>query len=360
MDLYSLTLSMTDDCNYDCIYCYQKKGKKYLDISNIEKSLDFFYPFFTEKCYINFYGGEPLLAFTQIRNAVSYVREMNKAKGNRQILFSMTTNGSLLNDDVLEFLNRHKFLLLLSFDGTAQDISRNKGSFERIVPIIKKLLVHPDIDLEINSVFTPETVGYLSKSVQFITSLEVPNICVVPCQVSRWDRSALVRLKKELGLVKKFMVAFYHAKGKIPVVNFRKARKKGIFSCHAAKDRFAMSPDGNIWGCHLFADFFCGKDGTEEYSKFCFGNLNGLVDDFDRVYPKIYSAYSHLRMDRFRTGTVSCADCDELRECSVCPIDNRTFGRSFEEIPPWNCEKNKIFRAVKREFWKEVITNKSS
>jgi hypothetical protein len=154
------------------------------------------------------------------------------------------------------------------------------------------------------------------------------------------------------------MLTFYQKNGTIPLVNFRRDHKRGIFSCHAAKDRFAMSPDRKLWGCHLFADFFNGKEGTKEYSKFCFGDLNAFVEDFDKIYPEILTNYSNLRMDQFRTKDTLCAECDELKECSVCPIDNRTFSPNLKEIPPWTCEKNKIFREVKRDFWRELITEK--
>lgn len=71
MKLARLTFILTDDCNYNCTYCVQEKGKNYLEPAAIEKAAVFFHPFFNETVHIPFYGGEPLLAFAAIRQAVS-------------------------------------------------------------------------------------------------------------------------------------------------------------------------------------------------------------------------------------------------------------------------------------------------
>lgn len=212
MKFTSFTFKVTDDCNFRCLYCQQKKEEKYLDISSIENAIAFFYPFLKEKSYINFYGGEPLLAFEQIVKVVEYLQDKDKRK-KKQFSYIISTNGSLINDAVLQFLKHYKFSLLLSFDGFAQDISRNKGSFEQIVSIIKRLLENADIDLTINSVFTPETVGYLSKSMQFIVELGVSDIDLSLSTIPQWDQFSLLQLKDELVSLRKFLIEFYKKKG---------------------------------------------------------------------------------------------------------------------------------------------------
>jgi len=353
MDRYSCTLFVTEDCNFNCTYCYQKKRKSYIDTSTIEKTFDFLFPFLKSKCFINFYGGEPLLAFEQIRYAVDLIQNKNKEK-KKHIQYSITTNGSLLNNDRLEFLNQHQFSLLLSFDGTIQDITRKKGSFQQIAPLIEKILKYPNIDLEVNSIITPTTIGYLANSIQFIVELGVPNITLTPCRISSWVHKSLIRLEEELKVLRAFISAYYKRKKEIPLVNFRRNQKKGIFSCYAAKDRMAMTPDGKLWGCYLFADCFKGKEESREYAKYCFGNLNKFVEDHERVYPEILSNYSELSMDHFYTKDNLCIQCDELNECTVCPMSNILSGSNIKTIPHWICEQNKIFIKEKRLFWKEM------
>jgi len=352
MEIYSLALYLTDDCNFDCDYCYQKRGDHYLDISTLKKTVDFFFPFLKKECYINFYGGEPLLSFTHIQHITDYIHEKNKTKKSR-FVFSITTNGSLIDEKKLEFMDHHSFSLLISFDGMAQDISRKNGSLDKIARVLKKGLQYPHIDLETNSVFTPSTIGYLSKSFQLIAEMGVPNINIALSQTSSWDYSSLAQLKVELHRLKEFLIPFHRRWGYVPCVNFRKDHRKGVFACYAAKDRMAVTAEGKLWGCHLFADFFKGKEHSDEYSKFCFGDLDSFVKNFKEIYPKISANYRNLRMDQFHTGNTNCIDCDELEECKVCPMGNRIHTPSLHEIPGWVCEKNKIVRKAKKQFWNE-------
>ena len=350
MEFSSFTFFVTEDCNFDCSYCYQRKRKKYIDFATLKKTLDFFLPFLTKGSYINFYGGEPLLAFDRIRYAVDYVKEKSNEKG---IQYSMTTNGSLIDETVLRFLNEHKFALLLSFDGIAQNKCRKKGSFNQLVSVIGGLLENPGIDLETNSVFTPGTVGLLKKSIRFIAELGVPNISISLSQVSSWDRSSLIRFKKELKSLRGFLRSFYQ-EGRVPLVHFRRNAKKGFFTCYAGRDRLAMNPDGELWGCHLFLDYFKEKKESEESRKYCFGDLDSFVESYKMIYPQVLSHYSNLRMSHFYTQETACIQCDEVKECRVCPVDNLFSGSSIRAVPSWVCETHKIFREERRIFWEEL------
>lgn len=352
MEFSSFTFTVTEECNFNCAYCFQKKGRRNIDISTIEKALNFFFPFLTKECSINFYGGEPLLAYNQIRHAVSAIFEKNK-RLKKHIQFSMTTNGSLIDDDILNFLNQHKFLLTVSFDGLAQDISKKKGSFKQIVSVIKELLMYPDIDLETNSVFTPTTVGYLSQSIQFIIELGVQNIDLSLHKMIPWDSSSLSQLKEELISLRGFLLSFYKKEGKIPLVEFREDPKKDIFCCFAGRDRMSIAPDGKLWGCCLFPDFL-KKEKTGEYEKYSFGDLDSFTESYEEVYPEILMNISTLRTDHFSTPHTSCILCDELEECGVCPMDTAFSGAITKRIPPWICDIKKILRKEKKTFREEL------
>jgi len=353
MEFSGFTLIVTEECNFNCPYCYQKKGERYLDASTIEKALDFFFPFLKEECYINFYGGEPLLALDQIRHAVNYIQYKN-IKQKKQIRYSITTNGSLLDNDVLQFLSHHKFSVLLSFDGYAQEIYRRKGSFDHIVSIIKKVIRNTDIDLETNSVFTPKTIGYLSRSIQFIAELGVQDIDFSICKISQWSTSSLKKVQREHSSLREFLLSHYKKEGNIPLADFRPNSRKEVFLCFAGRDRMSLAPDGKLWGCCLFSDFFKGYEGTEEYGKYCFGDLDSFIENYERIYPEILSNFSNLRTDHFYTSSIFCIMCDELEECGVCPIDTAFSGCITKRIPQWKCEIKKIFRKEKKLFWKEL------
>lgn len=313
----------------------------------------FFLPYLTENYYLNFYGGEPLLAPELIRQAVSLLDAENK-NHDRKANYSLTTNGSLLSDETIQFLVKHEFALELSFDGLAQDAGRQKGSQKKLVPIIRELLNQPNIDLEINSVFSPSTVSLLSESIKFIMDLGVRDITCSISTIKPWSQASLVKLENELDKLRKILVGHFQRYGHIPVVNFRADHGKGIFYCAAGKDRLAIDPDGGIWGCFLFADYFRERQTLPEYRDYFFGSLADFMKNHEKVYPRISPNYARLRMDNFRTPRMECFLCKEHKTCAVCPINAALAGVPIGQIPNHICEIQKIKRRTKEEFRKEL------
>lgn len=353
MEFSYFTVVLTDECNFNCSYCYQKRGNSYLDSTVLEKSLHFFLPYLAEECFVDFTGGEPLLAFNQIERAVNHLKNKNKTL-NKKIKFTITTNGSLINQDILKFLNQHKFFMILSFDGLAQDISRKKGSSKQIIRTIKTILKNCDIVLEINSVFTPESVGYFAKSMESLIDLGVSSISFALNHIPQWDLPSLLLLEKELESVRDFALLFYNKTGTIPFKNLRKRYRRKIFTCTAGEKRMALAADGKLWGCYLFPDHFKGKEETQEYLKYCFGDMDSFIDNHERIYAEVIANYSNLRMDKFYTDDQACSQCLDLRECRVCPLVAAFSSSIIGKIPGWTCKIKEIFRKERELFWKEI------
>jgi len=353
MEFCSFTFIVTEDCNFNCTYCYKKKNKIYITDPIIEKSIEFFFPYLSKECYINFYGGEPLLAFDKIKKII-YILESKNKKFNKKIHYSITSNGSLINDKILQFLNQYKFSLMISFDGYAQEISRKKGSFTKTISVIKKILNYPQIKLEINSVFTQKTVGTISKSISFILGLGIPKINLSINTTEAWNKTSIHKLKEELRNLNDYLYSYYQKTGSIPLNDFKDDFEKGIFQCAAGKDRMALTPYGNIWGCYLFADYFQEKEKTSEYLKYYFGTLDFFRKNHKTVYPKILSNYSKLRTDYFWTSEKLCMLCDNLKECRICPMDAAFSGSIIGKATQWTCQINKILLKEKKLFWQRI------
>lgn len=353
LQVCSLTFILTENCNYRCSYCYQQKGNRVLNKSTIKNALDFFSPHLHEESYIHFYGGEPLLNFDLIKYTVNNIQDLNGG-GKKTIRYTVSTNGSLLNDKIINFLNQHRFSVLLSFDGLAQDITKQKGSFGQIVANIKKLTKIPSIELEINSVFTQKTIGYLTKSIQFINELGVPKMEFGLSHTIPWGKSQLIQLNDELENLRKMMLAIFKKTGKIPLDNYTKNTSKGIFICNAGRNRFDITPDGKLWGCSLFADYFRGKKITKESANYCFGDLHSFIKNHETLYPEILLNYSGLRMDRYFTSDTRCAECSYLYSCGACPADNLLSCSDVRKIAWWDCEIKKILMKNKEHFWEEM------
>lgn len=349
MEFSSFTLILTEKCNFDCLYCFQERGEKTVDVSTIKSTLDFFWPYIAERCQFNFTGGEPLLAFDQIEQTVDYIQKKNRTPKKR-LFYTLTTNGSLINDRIFDFLKKNDFSLTLSFDGYAQNLFREKGSFRPLVHLIKKLLRSNHVELEINSVFTPETVVHLAKSMQFLMELGVSSTSIALDEILPWDSSSLFKLRKEFESLGKAAFSFYRKTKTIPLVNFRRDLGKGVFTCDAGKDRLALAPDGRLWGCYLFSDYFKGNGRATDYRRYCFGEPDAFIEDYENIYPRILANYTDFSMEKFHTDDRLCEQCSDLEECWVCPIDAAFSSSSLGKIPTWTCEIRRIFRAERGIF----------
>ncbi|MCP4220915.1 MAG: radical SAM protein, partial [bacterium] len=220
MQLRQFTFIVTDDCNFDCSYCVQGRGNNYLDAAAIEKATKYFFPYFDKEVHIIFYGGEPLLAFDQIRGTLALLKELN-ADGDRKFTYSMTTNGSLLNDEMLEFFNTNSFSLCLSFDGPAQETCREPDSLRHTTELVAKIRNFPNITFSVNSVFTPQTVETMSEAIPFILEAGCPEMQYALDTVKPWDDAALQTLERELTSVHAYLSEQYKEKEKFPVINLR-------------------------------------------------------------------------------------------------------------------------------------------
>jgi sulfatase maturation enzyme AslB (radical SAM superfamily) len=348
----SFSLIVTGECNFRCGYCYQEKDNLSLDAAAARKALDFFFPLFDRECAIPFYGGEPLLRMDTIREAVQAVKAKNRRQG-KKIQYSISTNGSLLDDDTLAFFDRNRFTVLLSFDGRAQDKGRKEGTFPLISEALERLLDRPGIELLTNSVFTPGTVTDLSASIQDIVKRGVRDAQISFSTHRPWSREALSRLEAELSDLRRFLSALGCETGDVPVANFRGPAATGIFGCLAGEDRMALSPDGRLWGCHLFYDLHktMRSPSTARYS---FGHLESFVAHQQKTYPRVLARYADLRMDYFHTPQELCGLCPDVHDCVICPVDAALSSGIVGRIMPVDCRIRKIVRKEKRLLWDDL------
>jgi sulfatase maturation enzyme AslB (radical SAM superfamily) len=349
----SFTFKLTDACNFRCSYCEQKRGINALSFYTIKKAIDFFLPYFDPNCWIYFYGGEPLLTFNKIRTTVDYLKDSQK-NSKFQPRFGISTNGSLIDEDMLYFFNDNEFAILLSFDGFAQDITRRKGSYQHLVTTINEILRYPGIHLRTNSVFTADTVTHLSKSLQMLADMGIPNIDFSLSAIHPWDRSSLIQLKDELKSLREFLFMSYQRTKEIPINYFRGKQEEGLFICLAGRDRMTLTPDEKLWGCHIFPNLIDGEESFNQYREYCFGNLDAFMDNHEVIYPEILRNLSELRMDRFCTSETYCLFCSDIYNCGICPVYAAISSGALGRIPVWMCEIKRMKREERSLFWKEI------
>lgn len=170
----SITLQVTKDCNFRCKYCIysEEKNKKQrshknenMTLKTAKRAIDFYKDHSIDSNYksISFYGGEPLLQFNLIRRIVEYSEEIFAGV---PLLFNITTNGSLLSEEIVQFLVEHEFQMLVSVDGTKSTHDKNRvfrngtGTYDIVMNNLKSIEInHPDFykRISFNSVLDADT-----------------------------------------------------------------------------------------------------------------------------------------------------------------------------------------------------------
>jgi len=363
--LTRLTINLTDECNFSCAYCYQRKGRQRVEFAAIVKVIDFLHRYFAPDCFVEFHGGEPLLALDELKQTVAYVDGLTR-NIDRKVRYSLATNGSFLTADVLDFLDEHEFLLALSFDGLAQDISRKKGTFAYMVSLIPQILARSGISLETNSVFSSKTVDRLAESVEFIVRMGIRKIGLSLAHKPQWDSHSLLRFEREIGRLRKDFACRFEDVKDVPWAELCKEPEEGVHGCPAGVEQMALSVQGTLWGCPVFPYYFADKSKSKESRKYCFGNVDSFIKNPYENYAQKMANYSGLRMDCYETPKRPCVMCPEIERCSICPLAAALTTDDIGRIPAWTCQSAKIVRRERRilldEFEKRTrkATQKSS
>lgn len=188
--LQKVTLQLTQNCNFRCAYCHytsndgsqRTHSNKRMSIEVAKAAILYLRDHSTDipSVYVGFYGGEPLLEFPLLKEIVAFCEEQMKGK---DIHYTITSNGTLLTDEIIEFFSIHKFTLMVSLDGPKRIHNKSrvfrsgKGSFETVIERLQhihekfpdffktvsiNMVLNPSDDFdEINSLFS--TYGFLKK-----------------------------------------------------------------------------------------------------------------------------------------------------------------------------------------------------
>ena len=281
----ALCLHIAHDCNLSCRYCFAGKGEyngesalMSLDVG--KRALDFLVENSGNRrnLEVDFFGGEPLMNFEVVKDIVAYGRSLEE-KYNKKFRFTLTTNGVLLNDDVIEFAGREMSNLVLSIDGRKElhDYMRpfrsGAGSYELILPKFKKAAdARHQTDYYARGTFTHFNTDF-DKDVLHLADLGFKQISVEPvvakptedyaikdediaaiCEA--YDRLAAEMLKREKeGNGFNFFHFMIDLTGGPCVA-------KRLSGCGSGTEYLAVTPWGDLYPCHQFVgneDFVLGN-----------------------------------------------------------------------------------------------------
>ena len=282
----ALCLHIAHDCNLACKYCFAEEGEYHgrralMSLEVGKKALDFLVANSGNRINleVDFFGGEPLMNWQVVKELVEYGRSLDEPN-NKKFRFTLTTNGVLLDDEILEFANREMANIVLSIDGRKEihDKMRpfrgGQGSYDLIVPKFQKVAESREQErYYVRGTFTHNNLDF-SKDVLHLADLGFKQISVEPVVAGPEDDYAITEedlpvLMEEYDTLAREMVRrrkegkgfnFFHFMIDLeggPCV------AKRLSGCGSGTEYLAVTPWGDLYPCHQFV-------GNE---KFLMGNV---------------------------------------------------------------------------------------
>ena len=352
----ALCLHIAHDCNLACQYCFAEEGEYHgrralMTFEVGKKALDFLIANSGNRrnLEVDFFGGEPLMNWQVVKQLVEYGRSQEEAH-NKKFRFTLTTNGVLLNDEIMEFCNREMANVVLSLDGRKEvndkmrPFRNGTGSYDLIVPKFQKFaekrggrdyfvrgtFTHNNLDFG-KDVLHFADLGFKKMSVEPVVAPDEEPYAIkeadLPQILEEYDRLAaeyVKRHKEGRGFT------FFHFMLDLtqgPCV------AKRLSGCGSGTEYLAVTPWGDLYPCHQFV-------GNED---FLLGNVDtGVTNTAVRDEFKLCNVYAKDK----------CRDCFARFYCSGgCAANSYNFHGSITDAYDIGCEmqKKRIECAIMRK-----------
>ncbi len=282
----ALCLHIAHDCNLACKYCFADEGeyhgqkRELMSLEVGKKAIDFLIENSGSRVNleVDFFGGEPLMNFEIVKEIVAYGRSKEK-EFNKNFRFTLTTNGVLLDDDVIEFCNKEISNVVLSLDGRKciHDFMRptrnGKGSYDVIVPKFKNFVEkRGDKSYYVRGTFTRNNtdfsndfkemadLGFKEISIEPVVAAPSEDYSIreedLPKIFEEYDKLALDIIER---YKKKKPVTFFHY---MIDLNGGPCVYKRLSGCGSGTEYLAVTPQGELYPCHQFVGIDGFKLGT--------------------------------------------------------------------------------------------------
>lgn len=342
----AMCLHVAHTCNLNCEYCFAGQGRYHgkdaiMSFEVGKKALDFLVENSGSRhnLEVDFFGGEPLVNFNVVKELVKYARSIEKEK-DKHFRFTLTTNGVLLNDDVIDFLNKEMDNVVLSLDGRKEvnDLKRKrldgKGSYDIIVPHFQNFVKkRGNKEYYMRGTFTRNNLDFTNDIFHMLdlgfTELSMEPVVSKPDTDYALREEDLDKIYEQYEILAKEMIkrrrecnpfTFYHYMIDLtggPCIY------KRITGCGSGTEYLAVSPNGDFYPCHQFV-------GEKE---FLMGNVNeGITNTKLRDEFKLCNVYSRKE----------CENCWAKLYCSGgCSANSYHTTGSIQGVYEYGC---KLFR----------------
>ncbi len=342
----AMCLHIAHDCNLRCEYCFASTGdfgggRKLMDFETGKKAIDFLIEKSADRKFLelDFFGGEPLMNFEVVKQIVEYARAREKECG-KTFRFTITTNGILLTEDKMDFINNEMSNVVLSIDGRKEVNDRMRkrvdgtGSYDKITDNFKKFVsMRGDKDYYVRGTYTKYNLDF-SNDVMHLYDMGFDQISVEPVMADPSEPYAitegdLAKIFKEYEVLAE-KIQKIQAEGKF--INFfhfmldldqGPCAIKRLRGCGCGNEYVAVTPDGDIYPCHQFV-------GIEDYKM---GNLHDgtFNDEMKKVF-----AGTHVY------SKPECKKCWAKFYCSGgCNANNYIYAGDIHNAHKLSCEIQK-------------------
>ena len=354
----NLTLHLTENCNMDCDYCPNEKTAKHMDqdIVNAACKLIFSHG---NSAFLCFFGGEPMLERPLIEYAVKCCEENSHETG-IPVQYRMTTNGTLLTEEFIEFALKSNIRIDLSFDGTVQDICRKfkdkTGTFACVEKKAEMLLRAMPASYAMMTI-APKAVSFFSESVRYLHGLGFEYITATLAYGNKvsWDNTSFKILREQMTEIAEFYEEQFLLNKPFFFSPFD-AKIRDLISgsvpserCHLGLRQMSVATDGRLYACNQFI-------GEEDY---CLGDVfNGV--DIERC----------CKLAARSAIPESCKDCALRTRClNSCGCTNRLETGDEKKVSPLQCAYermlieitdelgDRLFEADEKSFRRRYIQN---
>ena len=350
----AMCLHIAHDCNLRCKYCFAStgdfgQGRMLMDYETGKRAIDFLIERSGDRKFleVDFFGGEPSLNFGTVEKLVEYARSQEEPH-NKKFRFTVTTNGVHLTDEMIDFINKEMYNVVLSIDGRKEVNDRMRvrvdgtGSYDRIIPNFKKLVdkrpknkdwyvrgtyTHNNTDFT-NDIFHMADLGFTELSME-------PVVCApddpyaltyddLPILFEQYEILAKEMLKREK---EGRPLTFYHYMIDLtggPCIY------KRISGCGSGTEYMAVTPWGDLYPCHQFVgdekyklgDIFNGVSNTKIQDEFKLCNAYARPDCKD-CWARLYCSGGCAANAYHATGSITGIyeyGCELFRKRMECAI----------------------------------------
>ena len=358
----ALCLHVAHTCNLNCSYCFASQGKYHGERAMMsfevgKRALDFLveHSGTRRNLEVDFFGGEPLMNFQVVKDLVAYARSIEKEKG-KNFRFTLTTNGVLVDDDVIEWANRECSNVVLSLDGRKEIHDRfrvdyaGNGSWEKIVPKFQKFVeARGGKDYYMRGTFTHFNPDFL-KDIQQMLDLGFTELSMEPVVCAAGDPSALT--EEDLPIV----MEQYEKLAELMLERDKEGRPftfyhymidltggpciyKRISGCGSGTEYMAVTPWGDLYPCHQFVgeerfrlgNIWDGVTNTEVQGEFAACNVYAHPECRD-CWARLYCSGGCAANAYHATGSVTgvyengCKLFRKRMECAIMVAAHRALG----------------------------------